>query len=438
MSKRSWRWATGLLVALALLLASTVAHAAVELSYFEGVWNAGENPIIEWGAGSQLDSAVYHLWRSSSNLQVTGGTLNTAQAERIATYPAPNACTQFGDDFTHVDNTASNSVAIYYYFLESTNCSSGGSVFYGDNGNEDGPGVAVPNPNSQGAPTPTAPPSATSVPPTATPPAAATATTPPNPTATTPPNATATPRPNATATTAPLPTATTRPGATATTRPGVVPTATTRPGSTGSSGSGNSGPTGSTGSGSGSSAPTGSSNGSTSSGSSGSTSSGSSGPTASTSGSSGSGTSTGSTSTTSSGTTTTSSGLLPTLTPSDGSRSEAREGAESAEGLPETGAGGALAVTDSADNREIALNSSSTDRGGSASSGEMARIAAPTPTMASLLSRNSAQPDLLPPLESAELQSDGVDRMLQLLIGLLLLGLLTLGGYIGYTYLQHE
>ena len=58
--------------------------------------------------------------------------------------------------------------------------------------------------------------------------------------------------------------------------------------------------------------------------------------------------------------------------------------------------------------------------------------------MASLLSRNSAQPDLLPPLESAELQSDGVDRMLQLLIGLLLLGLLTLGGYIGYTYLQHE
>ena len=130
---------------LGLLLFAVVAQAAVELLYFTGVWT-NDGSLLSWGTESEQDSQGFYLWRSTENLQVVNGTLNTAQATKVSPFiPGVNGgCDPLnGDDYSFTDTTANPNEDAYYYFIESLNCSSAGSVFYGDNGNLDGSGVLV-------------------------------------------------------------------------------------------------------------------------------------------------------------------------------------------------------------------------------------------------------------------------------------------------------
>ncbi|MCB0075847.1 MAG: hypothetical protein KDD73_00405 [Anaerolineales bacterium] len=133
-----------LLLGVALLFSVIAVRAAVDLTYFDGVWTSNGSRLF-WGTASEDDSQGFYLWRSTQDLQVVNGALNTSQATRVSAFipGASGGCDPNGHDYEYLDTTANPAEPVYYYFLESLNCSNGGSVFYGNNGNLDGSGVVI-------------------------------------------------------------------------------------------------------------------------------------------------------------------------------------------------------------------------------------------------------------------------------------------------------
>ncbi len=131
----SWNRVRWLMLSLVLLLALAVtAYAAVELEYFSGAWNDA-TVVLVWGTGSETDTAGFHVWRSESDLPIVEGQIDTSQATRVTSDPIVNPdgiCNpQSGYDYTFTDVTVDEEQMVYYYYLESLNCSVG-SEFYGE------------------------------------------------------------------------------------------------------------------------------------------------------------------------------------------------------------------------------------------------------------------------------------------------------------------
>lgn len=123
--------ALGLLASLFVL---AVALAAVELSYFHGSWQ-GNQVVLHFGTGSETDHAAFYVWRSTTDLPIVNGQIDTSQATRLnPASPIVNPdgpCANTGQDYQFTDGTASPSPGVYFYYLESLDCTSGGSTFYG-------------------------------------------------------------------------------------------------------------------------------------------------------------------------------------------------------------------------------------------------------------------------------------------------------------------
>jgi hypothetical protein len=165
------RLAIPLVLTLLVISLATVAQASVDLAYFRGAWQ-GNGVSIQWGTGSERDNAGFHIWRSETNIPITGDTIDRAQATRLTNSiigSPTGACNPLGaNDYTFSDTTASPSQQTYYYYLESLNCQGGGSTFYGsgDSGLRVERGTAAPPATATTAPvaTQTPPTAATPVP----------------------------------------------------------------------------------------------------------------------------------------------------------------------------------------------------------------------------------------------------------------------------------
>ncbi|MGH2542218.1 MAG: hypothetical protein ACRDIB_05465, partial [Ardenticatenaceae bacterium] len=130
-----------------LLLASTVAvYADVDITFFAGTW--GDDAVnLAWGTGSEINISGFHVWRSEENLPIDeNGQIPTSLATRLTEEPitAHNPCTPTGDEsYTYVDDTVSDNVDVYYYYLEAIDqCIGTGSEFVGDGDS----GLEVTNP----------------------------------------------------------------------------------------------------------------------------------------------------------------------------------------------------------------------------------------------------------------------------------------------------
>ncbi len=123
------------LAALLLVGMATVARAAVDLTYFVGEW-VGDEVVLEWGTGSEADNAGFNVWRSDENLPVVDGQVPGLDGEplnaTLITNPSgPNCQASSAADYTYIDDTVANDQGPYYYYLQSINCTGGGSTFYG-------------------------------------------------------------------------------------------------------------------------------------------------------------------------------------------------------------------------------------------------------------------------------------------------------------------
>jgi hypothetical protein len=199
-----------------LPLGVSMVQAAVTLEAFTGSWT-GSTVTLQFATGSEIDHAAFHVWRSTSNLRPEDVT--TSNATRLTDEPiiGQNAC-QGGGGGGSYSHTDNNlgSATTYYYFLESLSCQSSSTEFLGAIGDPDS-GLRLNSPNAPATATNT-PQSNASPTPSNTPPANSTPTNTPN-------------TPTRTATTAPgQPTNT--PGPTGTLVPfatEVPPSATPRP-----------------------------------------------------------------------------------------------------------------------------------------------------------------------------------------------------------------
>lgn len=241
-----------LTLVLGILLTAGLAQAAVELSRFEGRWETSpQNKIfLLFETGSETQHAYFDVWRSTENLPITANQIDTSRATRIiptsenddteivngSVRNGDGPCSAAGQIYEVSDLPASGDT-VYYYYLESYSCSGGDTEFHGNEG--DTAGLEVRRPGSE-APTntPTATQSGGTNP-------TSTATTQAQVTRTNTPQATAegggetqptagptgTLIPSATTGTGTVATPTTRPNVTATTGSGtgVTATATTRP-----------------------------------------------------------------------------------------------------------------------------------------------------------------------------------------------------------------
>lgn len=371
-----------------LLITVSAAYAAVDLAYFTGEWDSDE-VTLEWQTGSEGDTLGFFVWRSEEDLQLSSGNLDTSRATRLnASNPIVNPdgpCNALNSHtYTFTDETAAEGET-YYYFLENRNCGSGGdSDFYGEDGNDTGSGVRV---GDAAAPTATR---------TNTPVRTATRTNTPVPSATT----TEDDDDDAQATNTPVASATDTANntqATPTTRPSntPAPSATPRPATSA---------TATTGSSSTNAAPT--------------------------------------------ATVRPSNTPLPqptnaplteqsNPTTQDDSAGAAESSAASTEQSTEENDPPVAAENDLLPTAtvEIALDTNNPAPGGSSEGGVMSeQSAAATPTIGSILgSQQSPQGEELFANESS---SDGADRLIQGVIGLVLLVVAALAGWLGWTYVQ--
>lgn len=184
------RWALCLVALLATLLAArgSTVRAAVDLGNFNGQWDirTGEVVLLEWETGSETTHAYFNVWRSTQNLpstQVNAGTATKINTQVIVS-TAP--CSSTGYQYpVFEDRNIQPSQGTYYYYLESVDVCGGGSgsTFYGSLTTSGGlavtrPGSAPPSNTPTTTPTPPAATATwtptTSVPPSNTPPPTAT------------------------------------------------------------------------------------------------------------------------------------------------------------------------------------------------------------------------------------------------------------------------
>jgi len=118
------------------------ALAAVTLESFSAVWQ-GDEVTLDFATGSEIDHAAFHVWRSDTNIPPSD--VNSSNATRLTTNPilGQNACSSGTGLYTYVDNVDTEE-DIYYYYLESIACGSGGTVFFGSL-EEENSGLAVTN-----------------------------------------------------------------------------------------------------------------------------------------------------------------------------------------------------------------------------------------------------------------------------------------------------
>jgi hypothetical protein len=131
-----------LLTVVTPLLLLAVAHASVDLNYFVGEFQ-GNQVVLRFETASETDHAAFYLWRSTTNLPITDGQLDTTLATRVNAENAPilnpnGFCTLEGHTYTYTDTTVSAAVNVYYYYLESIDCTTGNSTFYGNEANSAG------------------------------------------------------------------------------------------------------------------------------------------------------------------------------------------------------------------------------------------------------------------------------------------------------------
>ncbi len=131
---------------LALLLAArvTTTHAAVALARFFGEWNdSGTAVRLQWETGSETNHLRFNLWRSTENLPINAaGQINTSRATKVEEFqPSNSACQSVGQRYApYTDDTVDADIDTYYYYLESIDCGGTGSEFEGA---ETGGGLAV-------------------------------------------------------------------------------------------------------------------------------------------------------------------------------------------------------------------------------------------------------------------------------------------------------
>lgn len=122
--------ASGLLFSLSLL-----AWASVDLEYFVGSWQ-GDSVLLEWATGSEGDTLGFYVWRSTEPLPIINGQIDQTQATKLnPDEPIVNpdgACNLLNSqEYEYVDNTVSDEVEVYYYYLENIGCNNS-STFYGE------------------------------------------------------------------------------------------------------------------------------------------------------------------------------------------------------------------------------------------------------------------------------------------------------------------
>lgn len=130
-----------ILGAVLLSLFAMAVYAAVGLNYFQGQWN-GHQITLYWETGTELDHAAFHVWRSTENLPTDSGGIDRSRAERLTEAfllnSDQNPCTSQGYTYEYIDETVDNYQQVYYYYLESFNCSDGTSEFQGNLNTIDG------------------------------------------------------------------------------------------------------------------------------------------------------------------------------------------------------------------------------------------------------------------------------------------------------------
>ncbi len=141
----------GFLLFTGLLLGMTIQSSfafPVAITYFDGEWDGVSNSVtLEFGTGSEVDHAAFHVWRSSSNVPPDDVSPNNAQRLTHGPILAENACSAApGSEYIYLDTTVSATQDVYYYYLESIACSSAEPEFYGSGKIPDS-GLAVVNPN---------------------------------------------------------------------------------------------------------------------------------------------------------------------------------------------------------------------------------------------------------------------------------------------------
>lgn len=118
----------------AFVTLATAAYASVDLNYFRGSWIGGQPVQLEWESASELDSAGFNVWRSTTDLPIVNGQIDTSQATQIAgpiTDPS-TACSNVGRAYEIEDGSVDVAQGTYYYYLESVSCSNAPSAFYGE------------------------------------------------------------------------------------------------------------------------------------------------------------------------------------------------------------------------------------------------------------------------------------------------------------------
>jgi len=157
----------GLFSLFTLLFITTTLYAALDLEYFTAnEWKTGDTAItLRWKTGTELGHSAFHVWRSIENLPIENFQIDTSNADRLTNQfllnPDNNPCTQQGYEYEYADETINNQEDAYYYYLETFNCSDGGSEFQGYLDRIGG--VEVRNPAFP-TPTPTATATATNTP----------------------------------------------------------------------------------------------------------------------------------------------------------------------------------------------------------------------------------------------------------------------------------
>lgn len=120
---------------ISLIMFAITLYAAIDLNFFQGVWN-GNQVTLNWETGTELNHSAFHIWRSTENLLIdVSFQIDTSQAERLTSgfilNPDSNPCTSQGYEYQYVNDTVDENREAYYYYLETFNCSDGNSEFQG-------------------------------------------------------------------------------------------------------------------------------------------------------------------------------------------------------------------------------------------------------------------------------------------------------------------
>ncbi len=131
---------------------ASMVQASVSLEDFDGSWTASDGVVITFETGSENEHAAMHVWRSTTD--ISPDDVNNTTATRLTTQPiiGQNACSASGGATYDYPDTTASASVATYYYFLESISCNGPSEFYGDDDRANG-GLRLNNPSGSGSAT---------------------------------------------------------------------------------------------------------------------------------------------------------------------------------------------------------------------------------------------------------------------------------------------